>query len=405
MKKSETKQNEQGITLVALLITIIILVILVAVTIKITMDAHIIGTSINGAEKYSIKMMEENEIFKGTEKLLEEALRKLTSVGAKNENINLKKENKFNEDYTIGTIHVEVEYEGIIESIHINNKEIKVPEKTNGVYIIEDEVTENGMYVVIAKDVNGDYQITNVKVSEIIGNMKIYDEEDMELFRERVNEGKVFASTKVEVMKDITLTKEWEPIGTEERQFLGEFEGNGYTIKALEIKGKGTSTGLFSYNSGIIKNLKIEGDITSEAQYTGMLVGINNGTIEKVTVSGEINAPKGFAGGICSLNYGTIDLCKNKSKIEGAHWLGGIAVLGENGKITRSCNLAEIRGTYCISGIGTVKYVEECYNAANIYATSKYSDGYAHVGGIVSSNSILDSYIKSCYNIGTISRR
>jgi len=318
--KEKNEHKEKGITLVALIITIIILVILAAVSIVSVYKSKIVEYAIKGTQDYGMEGINENKVIEGTENLIESAienLKKVANTGIVNENIKLKTEKTFDEDGTKGKIHVEIEYQGIIESIYINDKQIEVPEKTNGVYIVEDEVTENGMYIVVAKDSNGDYQITNVKVSEILGDMKIYDEADMELLRERVNEGKIFVSTKVEVMSDITLTKEWEVIGTAERQFLGEFEGNGHSIKGLKIEGKKDNQGLFSYNSGVIKNLKIEeGNIKSAYTGTGLICGTNSGTIENIETSGTVQG-KNYIGGI--VGYTTsgskISNCKNTAII------------------------------------------------------------------------------------------
>ena len=397
INKPKNKVNEKGITLVALIITIIILILLAGISIKFAIDAHIISISIEGSEKYSNKMMEENEIFRGTEDFLDEALKKLIKIGMENENIKLKVEKTFNEEYTNGIIHVEIEYEGVIESIHINEKEIKVPEKTNGVYIIEDEVPENGMYIVIVKDTNGDYQITNVKVNEILGDMKIYDEEDMELLRERVNEGKIFASTKVEVMKDITLTKEWEAIGTVERQFLGEFEGNGHSIKGLKIEGKADNQGLFSYNSGTIKNLNIEnGNIKSNYQYTGLLCGTNSGTISNVETSGTVQG-KNYTGGIVgnSISGSKILSCKNATNINendysSASYVGGIVGNAKEVTIEDCINEGTVSGSINVGGIsGRYGNISNCGNNAKIVATRGFCAGIS--GGL---SSVIGSYNK-----------
>ncbi len=377
--KGKIKLNEKGITLVALIITIIILVILAVVSIMAVYRSKIVNYAINGTIDYATEAINENKVLEGTEKLIESAvdnINRIINAGIVNENIKLKTEKTFDEEYTKGTIHVEIEYEGIIESIHINDKEIEVPEKTNGVYIVEDEVTENGMYIVIAKDANGDYQITNVKVSEILGDMKIYDEADMELLRERVNEGKIFVSTKVEVMSDITLTKEWESIGTAERQFLGEFEGNGHSIKGLKIEGKANNQGLFSYNSGVIKNLEIEGTVNSRFQNTGMLVGTNSGTIENVETSGTVQG-KNCTGGIVgnSISGSKILNCKNIANVNEGDYASSNYVGG-------------------IVGIASGTTIENCINKGNVY-------GNTHIGGVSGKN----GNFKNCGNTGNITAK
>lgn len=251
-------------------------------------------------------------------KRLEEIIKNIGAKGNKNENIKLKSEKTISEDYLKVTIHVEVEYGEDIESITINEEKIEVLEKNNGVYIVEKEVDRNGIYIIVAKDKDGNYNITTVKVSEILGDMEIWDKEDMELLRQRVNEGKIFVSTKVRVMNDIDLGGEnWEPIGTAERPFLGELEGNNKKIKGLYIEGAGTSTGLFRYNNGTIKDIEIEnGYVTSTYANTGMLVGTNDGKIENIKTSGEIYGENKTGGVVGESRTGSsITGCINRANI------------------------------------------------------------------------------------------
>ena len=388
--KEKNEINEKGITLVALIITIIILVILTAVSIVSVYKSKIVEYAIKGAQDYAIEGVSENRVLEGTENLIESAienLKKVTNAETVNENIKLKTEKIFEEDCTKGKIHIEIEYQGIIESIYINDKQIEVPEKTNGVYIVEEEVTENGMYIVIVKDANGDYQIANVKVSEILGDMKIYDEADMELFRERVNEGKIFVSTKVEVMKDITLTKEWETIGTVERQFLGEFEGNGHSIKGLRMEAKADNQGLFSYNSGTIKNLKIEeGNIKSNYTNIGMICGTNSGTIENIEISGMVQG-KNYTGGIAgvSLSGSKILNCQNSININENDYAnsvvnGGIVGNGQGATIENCINKGNIYGKSHVGGISGIRGIfNNCGNTGNIVCKGYFARRYSRI--------------------------
>lgn len=75
---------------------------------------------------------------------------------------------------------------------------------------------------------------------------------------------------------DITLTKDWLPIGTTSRAFSSKFDGNGYTIKNININNNEyTYQGFFGYISyGYVKNLRLEDvTITSNSQFCGAIAG------------------------------------------------------------------------------------------------------------------------------------
>lgn len=80
--------------------------------------------------------------------------------------------------------------------------------------------------------------------------------------------------------KDIELTGEWEPIGTEEKPFEGTFDGNNHYIKDLKVTDSlyGGLFGVISnkeYNNSDveIKNIKIKGFDISAGSYAGAVVG------------------------------------------------------------------------------------------------------------------------------------
>lgn len=89
---------------------------------------------------------------------------------------------------------------------------------------------------------------------------------------------------------------EVEPLfTTTSRQFEGGFDGQGHTIKNIELSSNNQYNGLFGVNNGEIKNLKIE-NITLTTERTsemncGLLVGYNTGIIDNCEiVGGTINA-------------------------------------------------------------------------------------------------------------------
>ena len=104
--------------------------------------------------------------------------------------------------------------------------------------------------------------------------LELSTKEDLEQLRD--SEGKNFILT-----KDIDLEgseeNPWIPIP----DFKGILDGNGHTIRGIYIDWGGnesnnTNQGLFALNSGTVKNLRVEGSITTEF-YVGGIAGSTGG--------------------------------------------------------------------------------------------------------------------------------
>lgn len=112
--------------------------------------------------------------------------------------------------------------------------------------------------------------------------------------------------------------------------FNGIFDGVGHTISGFHCQGDGYVVGLFRYveRDGIIQNLTLKGDITSENEQEciGSIVGINHGTIKNCTFQGTVSG-RDTVGGIAGINErtGTIAGCSVKGRITGYYSTGGIA--------------------------------------------------------------------------------
>lgn len=90
---------------------------------------------------------------------------------------------------------------------------------------------------------------------------------------------------------DVVLTSQWTPVTT----FTGTLDGNGYKISGLDIEDKENSwpneAAFISVNTGTIKNLHLEGEVTYESSHLGgaVLVYENSGRIENCSVKGTAN--------------------------------------------------------------------------------------------------------------------
>lgn len=81
IQKMNTKlKNNQGITLIALIITIIILVILAAVSIRAVTNMGIVGHAVNGTQQYAREAVRENNIFDRITSLLDNTVVKINGI-------------------------------------------------------------------------------------------------------------------------------------------------------------------------------------------------------------------------------------------------------------------------------------------------------------------------------------
>ena len=132
---------------------------------------------------------------------------------------------------------------------------------------------------------------------------------------------------------DITLTKNWVPIGTEENPFTGNFDGDNYTIKNLYVTADYKNSGLFGYVKALnnksltIKNVRFENATVKGSESAGVLIGTITGDagydwytpyseihIERVlVVGGTTYSSTGVAGAI----IGRID--STKPQYQGRH--------------------------------------------------------------------------------------
>lgn len=173
--------------------------------------------------------------------------------------------------------------------------------------------------------------------------------------------------------------KGWEPIGTDESEFEGIFDGNGYVIKGLKCTQPNQSiAGLFGVSCGTIKHLgMVEGCI--EGGKVGGICATNSGLIAECYNAGAIATIYSSAGGIAASNTGKIKDCYNTGEIKfGAKggWYadectGGIAGYntnrsGQNGEIVNCYNIGKIgytsrRGS--IAGAAYSSVTTNCYYA------------------------------------------
>ena len=175
------------------------------------------------------------------------------------------------------------------------------------------------------------------------------------------------------LISDTSDLNQWIPIGTENDQYMGVFDGANYSISGLYC----TDTGL--------GNVGLFG-------YLGM-----NSTVRNLTVSDSYFYGSNKAGAIAGLLHnGLIENCFNEgTSVEGVQYAGGIVGwLYANG-IIRKCGMnGTVIGNKSVGGIAPYAMGEiiGCYNVGKIGSSDEF-------GGIIVNN---DGVISSCYCAFTV---
>ena len=239
----------------------------------------------------------------------------------------------------------------------------------------------------------------------------------------------------------------WTPIGNDAKaqgqQFLGSFDGGGYTVSGLYVEGTHGYAGLFGVvgksnqpTTAEVKNLRVEGEVFVERDssvfYAGGVAGFVGqgakitgcsfqGTVETTV---DNRAIAGYTGGIAGYNYyGTISECKVSNSIisgtnqsttaGGAVYVAGI-VAANNANNTvgtiKSCTVenSTITGTNentasqnLVGGIAAdniVGTIEDC-KVINGSVSTSGSMEVSSVGGIAGCS---DGTLKGCSNSASV---
>lgn len=213
--------------------------------------------------------------------------------GSVSDKITINLSQTISEDYSNSVITGNIIGDKNITMVSFSGEEINFTNEENGRCIIKQTVNKNGNYNVLAKDSSDKFQIKNIIVKDLTEDMDIHNKQDLEEFRDKVNNGRSFKGKTVKVMDniDLELTSllSWEPING----FDGTFYGNGYEISNLYINSNNEDQGFF----GVVKeNAKIDG---------------------VVIASGEIKGGGIRTGAIAGKCLGNISKCKNNIKVSG----------------------------------------------------------------------------------------
>ena len=194
--------------------------------------------------------------------------------------------------------------------------------------------------------------------------MIIRNASDMVDFAKEVNENhKPFTGKNVVLVNDIDLKNmAWAPVGqTGETQFVGTFDGQGHTIKNLNVVSANNNRfyayGLFGWLNGTVKNLTVDGASVTASHYAGVIAGYNelgyieNCTVKNATVTGK-HVDKGDycgdkIGGIVGfLNAHSVKNCKvENTTITAGRDAGQVIGCAVSGATVENCTASDVTVT------------------------------------------------------------
>ena len=238
---------------------------------------------------------------------------------------------------------------------------------------------------------------------------------ELATFASKVNSGSTFIGTTVLLTNDIYFTssqaKAFVPIGKDKSYyFLGTFDGQGYTIRNLNLASTNYKyIGLFGYSRGLtIRNLVVDSSCSIVSSYTPSSVFIAGiiGWCEAASLECHIKN---------SVNMADISF----SNVDGWLYLGGICgYLNSPSKVAyvdNSANYGTITNSgysnnqACIAGItGYVEgytsysiYIRNCLNYGPIIHSGR-ANSDLNIGGI-GGYSYCNVYYFNCMSVGKIS--
>ena len=183
---------------------------------------------------------------------------------------------------------------------------------------------------------------------------------ELQEFAAAVDNGETYEGKTVVLTADIDASgTTWNPIGekADNKSFRGTFDGSGHTV-TLSIKSASGYNGLFCYNFGTIKNVKIAGSVETTAKnamYNGAVCAMNKrgALVDSCINEAVCTYAGGYSAGVVGQNAGTVSNCINRGSVSVGGTMGGAITCG--GTVTNCLNIGSLSGkAYNISYSGTV---------------------------------------------------
>jgi len=209
----------------------------------------------------------------------------------------------------------------------------------------------------------------------------------------------------------------WEPIGTSDDQFIGNFDGQGYEISDLfincpdenhvglfgEVGQEGVTKdiglvnvtvigdcyvgGLVGHSDGTVSNSYSTGSVTGNSS-VGALVGHNGGIVNNSYSIGSVTGDS-RVGGLVGWNQATLSNSYTSCSVTGDSRIGGL--VGDNwyyeGTVSNSYSTGSVTGSTQVGGLVGVNYYG---SVTHSYSTGSVT-GSSQVGGLVGWNTDIVS--------------
>ena len=195
----------------------------------------------------------------------------------------------------------------------------------------------------------------------------------------------------------------WTPIGTNSSRFIGQFNGNGFTISKLQINRTAAYQGLFAAigSDGSVRDLGLlHVKIMKAGTRSGTLAGRNAGTVIGSHATGEIDGTANNMGGLIgeSFHGQVINSYANAMVRSSGNDIGGLVGrnTGANARIINSYARGRVVGNSWVGGLTA----SNDGKIINSYATGDVTGSSANVGALVGQNS---NEVRNSYAAGTVS--
>ena len=191
------------------------------------------------------------------------------------------------------------------------------------------------------------------------GSFFIQTEAELRFMAKLVNENGVdFKGCTITLQKDIELTSDWTPIGTEKKPFRGTFHG------AEIIKGWPNDT----FKPWVISGLRVTGD----DPYAGLFGVVENGTIRYMNLKdGTVTGSDSVGSIVGWMKSGTLEGCTSTVVVSGSENAAVGTLVGKNDGTVSKSYYYNMSCTAPLVGSGTTK---NCYYLAATSSFGKEND-------------------------------
>ncbi len=245
-------------------------------------------------------------------------------------------------------------------------------------------------------------------------------------FADRVKNGKMELCARLTAEIDLN-GHPWTPIGDEDNNYRGTFDGGNNTVNGLHVSDK-SYAGLFGVigKQGVIERLKVAGTISMKGAadnevktvgaggIAGYCMGIIFQCSSSVNISNDganFSAVAGGVAGKAAVNA-IIDSCNNYGTVgsrNNINYAGGIVGTARQSTMIRYCtNEGAVNG---VQGVGGIVGLLTEYAQVRLCENKNTIQGDSRVGGIVGwagkadyiSGNVLDVIVVNVLNEGTVS--